>query len=114
MTADNSTEYSLWKATKYLKCHVTQVPPIRKVDGIWARNNSDKAETFAEHLESRFISNLGSNELPELRSNDYEDMIPLVTPKEIAEEIRTNLNSKKAPGFDMITGTILKKIQKKL
>jgi hypothetical protein len=39
--------------------------------------------------------------------------IPLVTPKEVAEEIRTNLNPKRAPGFNMITGTILKKFQRK-
>jgi hypothetical protein len=45
--------------------------------------------------------------------NDYEDTIPLVTPKEVAEEIRTNLNPKKAPGFNMITGSILTKLQRK-
>jgi hypothetical protein len=50
-------EYSLWKAVKYLKRPITQVPPIRKADGQWTRSNSDKAETFAEHLESRFLPN---------------------------------------------------------
>jgi hypothetical protein len=33
LTADNNTEYSLWKATQYLKRPITQVPPIRKADG---------------------------------------------------------------------------------
>jgi hypothetical protein len=37
----------------------------------------------------------------------------LVTPKEFAEKIRTNLHPKKATGFDMIRGTILKKLQRK-
>jgi hypothetical protein len=32
-TADNSTEYSLWKATKYLKRPIAQVPPIKKKTG---------------------------------------------------------------------------------
>jgi hypothetical protein len=65
-----------------------------------------------EHIESRFLPNSGSDELPELSLNDYEDAIPLVTPKEIAEEIHRNLNPKKAPGFDIITSTILKKLQR--
>jgi hypothetical protein len=112
LTTDNNTEYSLWKAVKYLKCPITQVPPIRKADGQWARNNSDEAEMFAGHLKSRFLLNPGSDKLPELRLNDYEDTVPLATPKEVAE-VHTNLNPKKASGFDMITGTILKKLQRK-
>jgi hypothetical protein len=113
LTADNNIEYSLWKATKYLERLSTQVPPIRKADGQWARSNSDKAETFAEQFESRFLPNPGSDELLELSLTDCEDTIPLVRPKEVAEEIRTNRNPKKAPGFDMITGTIFKKLQRK-
>jgi hypothetical protein len=65
-------------------------------------------------LESRFLPNPGSGELPELNLNDYEDTIPLVTPKETAEEIRTNLNPKKAAGFHMTTGTIRKKLQRNI
>jgi hypothetical protein len=45
LTADNSTEYSLWKATKYLKRPIAQVPPIKKTDGKWARSNLEKANT---------------------------------------------------------------------
>jgi hypothetical protein len=40
-------------------------------------------------------------------------MIPLVTPREVAEEIRTNLNPKKAPGFYHVTGEILKSFKRK-
>jgi hypothetical protein len=58
----------------------------------------------AQHLEKRFHPNPGSDTLPHLNHNDYLDKIPLVTPKEVAEEIRTHLNSKKAPGFYLITG----------
>jgi hypothetical protein len=72
-----------------------------------------KQKRFAEHLESRFLPNSGSDELPELSLNDYEDTIPLITPKEVAEEIRTNFNPMKAPSFVMITGTILMKFQRK-
>jgi hypothetical protein len=43
----------------------------------------------------------------------YLDKIPLVTPREVAEEIRTNLNPKKALGFDLITGEILQNFKRK-
>jgi hypothetical protein len=39
--------------------------------------------------------------------------IPVVTPREVAEEIRTNLNPKKAPGFVLITGGILRNFKGK-
>ena len=31
-----------------------QIPPIRKTDGKWARNNEQKAQRFAEHQEHIF------------------------------------------------------------
>jgi hypothetical protein len=37
----------------------------------------------------------------------------LATPREVAEEIRTNLNPKKAPGFDLITGEFLRTLKEK-
>ena len=57
LTADADTEYSLWKATRKLKRSITQVPPIRKSDGTWARDNKEKAEAFAEHLADIFKPN---------------------------------------------------------
>jgi hypothetical protein len=45
--------------------------------------------------------------------NDYPDKIPLVTPREVAEERRTNLTHKKAPGFDLITGKFLRTLKRK-
>jgi hypothetical protein len=99
------------KATKYLKQPIAQVPPIKKTDGRWVRNNLKKANTFAQHLEKRFHPCPGLGTLPVLNSNDYLDKIPLVTHREVAEEIRTNLNQK-APGFDLITGEILKNFKR--
>ena len=40
-------------------------------------------------------------------------MIPFVTPKEVASEIKNNLNPKKSPGFDLITGEIMKQLPRK-
>jgi hypothetical protein len=66
----------------------------QKKDGIWVRNNLEKATTFAQHLKKRFHAYPGLDTLPVLNSNDYLDKIPLATPREVAEEIRTNLNPK--------------------
>jgi hypothetical protein len=39
--------------------------------------------------------------------------IAFVTPKKVAEKIKTNIN-KKNPGYDLITAEILKKLPKKV
>ncbi|KAL7297482.1 hypothetical protein TKK_0009848 [Trichogramma kaykai] len=44
-----STNCSLWKATKYLNRPTRHIPPI-KVNNKWARSDRDKAKIFAEHL----------------------------------------------------------------
>ena len=59
VTADSSTDYSLWKATKYLKRPKMQVPALRKDSRSWARNNRERADAFAEHLQNRFQPNPG-------------------------------------------------------
>jgi hypothetical protein len=61
----------------------------KKTDGRWARNNSEKANTFAQHLVKRFNPYSGLGPLLVLNSNDYLDKIPLATPREVAEERRT-------------------------
>jgi hypothetical protein len=85
----------------------------QKTDGRWACNNLEKANTFAQHLEKRFHPYPGLGKLPVLNSNDYLGKIPLATPREVTEDIRTNLNNKKAPGFDLITGEILKNFKRR-
>jgi hypothetical protein len=66
-----------------------------------------------QHLEKKFHPYPGLDTLPVLNSNHYLDKIPLVTPREVAEEIRINLNPKEAPGMDLITGEILKNFKRK-
>lgn len=69
---------------------------------------------IAKHFESRFLPNIRSDELTDLDSNVYEHIIPLVTPEKVTEEIRTCLNPRKVPGFDMTTSTIFKEIYNKV
>jgi hypothetical protein len=66
-----------------------------------------------QHPEKRFHPYPGLSTLLVLNSNDYLDKIPLATPREVAEKIRTSLNPKKSPGFDLITGEILKNFKRK-
>jgi hypothetical protein len=57
LTDDASTDYSLWKATKRLKRPTMNIPTVRKQDHTWTRNNKEKAEAFADHLERTFQTN---------------------------------------------------------
>jgi hypothetical protein len=50
LTAEGETDYSLWRATKYLKRPVCHISPLRRENGTWAKENKEKAELFAEHL----------------------------------------------------------------
>jgi hypothetical protein len=90
-----------------------QVSSIKNTAGRWVRNNLEKASTSAQSLEKRFHPYPGLDTLPVLNSNDYLDMIPLVNHREVAEEIRTNLNPQKTSGFDLIVSEILKNCNRK-
>jgi hypothetical protein len=63
-------------------------------------------------LKKRFHPNPGLDTLPDLNSNDYLYKIPLVTPREIAEETVTE-TVPKTPGFYLTTGDILKNLKRK-
>ncbi|WP_333765272.1 hypothetical protein, partial [Streptomyces sp. IBSBF 2390] len=112
LSADKETNYSLWKATKK-KNVVDHHPPIKKSDGTWAKNNKEKAEEFAEHLSSIFQPNVGTSDIVvENTFGNYDNSIPLIRRKELRKEIK-GLNSKKAPGFDLVTAQVLKNLPKK-
>lgn len=54
-------------------------------------------------------SNETRHQLQKIENQEYKD-ITLVTDKEVADAIKNNLNPKKAPGFDLITGEVLKQL----
>jgi len=54
LTDDPSTDYSLWKVTKLLKRPITNIPPLRKPDRSWVKDDKEKAEVFAAYLEQTF------------------------------------------------------------
>jgi hypothetical protein len=108
--------YSLWKATKRLKQPTQLIPPIRNADQTGAGSDKEKANTFAVRLEKTFKPNeLPQNEDLETEINkalkeplQIRQPIKFCTPKEIQNIIQEDLNPRKAPGYDLITGTILK------
>lgn len=92
-------------------------PPLRREDGSWARGDSEKASTFADHLQKVFTPHpySGPEEHKDCITRNLNIPAPLLeqiknfTKSEIVKAIN-NLNLKKAPGYDLITGRILKEL----
>jgi hypothetical protein len=55
-----STDYSLWKAAKKAKQAINYSHPLRTRE-TWARMNTEKAQTLADHLTSVFQPHLSEN-----------------------------------------------------
>lgn len=121
LSATQSTDYDLWKATKRLNQSQKSNPPIKKLDGSWTINNQDKATLFAEHLVTVFkpwpipTTTEHANEIENFVNSPFQMELPLkkFKTKEIKNIIRSQINPKKAPGFDLITGRILHELSTK-
>ncbi|KMQ90710.1 reverse transcriptase [Lasius niger] len=113
-----ATDYSLWKATKKLKQPQIMLPPVRQYDNNWARSNSEKADVFAKHLASVFypspseISQEEENTLIRTLEEPYqlESSLNKITKGEVFNIIKKNIDPKKTPGYDLITGKILQEL----
>lgn len=116
LTSDRTTDFSLWKTTRNIKKPITQNSPIRQSDGTWAKNNEQKAATFAQHLEKIFQpyeeNSISSDQILSNKKSPDELEIKLVTPKEVLNEIK-HINKKKSPGYDLITGEVLHNLPRK-
>ncbi|CAB0005147.1 unnamed protein product [Nesidiocoris tenuis] len=116
-TCHQNTDYSLWKATKHLKRPTVQAPPIKNpTNNEWFKTNQEKADIFSRHLANTFKPFPGSPDEPPLEEvplTDTDVKIPLVTVKEVQKTINSEINPKKAPGYDLITGQILKYLPRK-
>lgn len=113
------SDYSLWKATRRFKRPTQPIPPIRKEDGSWARSNAEKAAAFAQHLANVFQPYPSTEPEAEREIRAYLETplqmslpIQAFTTYEIEKAIQ-NLPPHKAPGHDLITGEVLKKLPKK-
>lgn len=112
LTDDECTDYSLWKAAKKINKPVQHIPPLRKENRTWARNPKEKVDAFADYLENIFQPNPGETHVDDEPVAFDSVNIQLTTTKEVQKLIK-NINTKKAPGFDLINGEILKKLPRK-
>lgn len=91
-----------------------QIFPIKRADGRWARSNEDKAHNFAEHLENIFQPHgVDESEITTEVVEQENEEIRLTTPTEVRNIIKSNIKPKKAPGYDLITGEVLKHLPMK-
>ena len=113
LSPDMDKDYSLWKATRLLKRPVTRVPPLRNSQGIWVRQDNEKAELFAQHLENVFKPHDINSNIDISPTYQLDQDFKRVTPMEIAKAIDNNLNPKKAPGIDGISPGLFKELPRK-
>lgn len=110
-----NNDFTLWKATKYLKRPVLKNVPFKNTAGTWCKSDENKAEAFGLHLSEAFSPHEQQN------SSQEEDHIlqfldaplqldlpvKLTSPSEVREIIR-ELKSRKSPGHDGIGGRCVK------
>jgi hypothetical protein len=111
----------LWKSTKSLLNLIEQLPPLTSTNRTLAYSDKEKAYFFGEHLSNVFTPHPNILPEPELSNaiDKYLDSpfpVPMpakpTTPNEVKFLIQ-NLKVSKAPGYDLITNEILKKIPAK-
>jgi hypothetical protein len=118
LRSTDATEYSLWKATRRLTRPLKHYPPIKNEDNTWARNDKEKAIVFSKHLEKPFPSGLSTqeeNEITDFLDVPFQMELPhcKFKTKEIKQVIMKEINIKKAPGFDLISGKVLQELPEK-
>lgn len=98
-----------------MKKPIVPIPPIKKYDGSGTTDDKQKVNIFAEHLEATF------SQTRLTVSQKYHSMKTLLRAmkqylwtllKKCKQKITTNINSKFAPSFDLITGEVLKNLKK--
>lgn len=107
LTYNSKTDYSLWKASKNLQRPETHKSAIKANNGEWVKTDMQKATLFAEYLASIFSPDTLCTQHLEAVVNNDEETLSFTSVSELKREIR-NLNSKKSPGYDLITGDLLK------
>jgi hypothetical protein len=109
-----STDYSLWKAAKKAKQATNSSHPLQTTRGTLARMNTEKAQTFADHLATVFKPHPSENPPEEEEALNLQLEIPyqLEPPnsqfqRSEVQTIINNLKPRSSPGYDLIIGKIL-------
>jgi hypothetical protein len=107
--------------TNHLKRPQHHIPPLPRPDNTWIRTDEQKANTFAQHLSSVFHP-YPSQSAPEEEGEILHDLdiqhqmaLPLqnIRISEVTDIIHHSTHPSKAPGYDLITGQILKELPPK-
>jgi hypothetical protein len=92
------------------------IPPIRKADRSWAKSDLEKSENFAEQLSQMFTPHnskyhQNNDENEKFLDAPYQMSLPIkaFSLKEVRKVIE-KINQHKAPGYDLITGEILRQL----
>lgn len=112
LSPNKASDYSLWKATKKINKPTIVNPPLQLSNGDWVRKDQDKVNLFASYLAQVFT--------PNPPTSNYTCPVTNTTPpipnKSIkfntndAKQIVAKINAKKAPGFDLVTGKMIKEL----
>ena len=120
LSASEANNYSLWKATKRIKRPQQSIPPIMDASGQWARDGKEKAAAFANYLDTVFQPYHSDepehdDEVAAFLNVPFQMTLPACKfkLKEVQAVITREINPKKAPGYDLITGKVLQEITKK-
>lgn len=103
------TDYSLYKATRKMRHPIAHESPLRIENGSWAKSTEEKLNAFANHLENVFTPNSGSSSV---YSPVIEEIVPSPLRIRFPEVVKAvkDLNLKKAPGGDGISGKMVKEL----
>ena len=115
LTNDNNIDYSLWKATKNLMDQFCRFPQAGKQMGR-GLGTMNKITTICRTPGTYIPTAREREEEKEMTTEDIvqeNEEIKLTSTTQVKNEINKNINPKKAPGFDLTTGEVLKQLPRK-
>ena len=116
-STSSNNEFSLWKFIKEnnKQANTAHQPPIRRLNGSWARTLQEKADRFATHLQSVFTPNDSVCFIPK-QSFTFSSVSQNINSNwiEVKDLIQSTVNIRKSPGLDEISGSMLKNLPNNL
>jgi hypothetical protein len=121
LTPNPDTNHSLWKATRKTKHPPQHISPLQLRENTWARTDKQKAMAFAEHHITVFLpftSQLTASDeeliLHKLHApHQMEFPLKKIRSHVVVQTILRQTHSTKSPGYDLITGRMLKELSHK-
>lgn len=101
----------------FSKIYFKVISPIRSINGNWAKSDKEKAVLFPQHLSEVFTPN--QREISKQEEGHIHQLLEATHQMDLhinkiniseTKALITTLASKKPPGYDLITGEILKQL----